>query len=180
MEHIPSETLQKVIALREANGLEATAEALYEDLAKSKCKWTLIETPRYRRAGKSPIYISGKYLTAVGVCPATGEKDEGRKGAAARTPRAASTQAAGAKPEAKIDETVFYKVLHGRGFPVKITQDLLTGELETQLPTSITQLGLKFAPIPQNASDIHITQTSPQVQVAMPLDKFLELAGIKA
>ncbi|MBB5351577.1 hypothetical protein HNR46_001814 [Haloferula luteola] len=175
MDTIPSDTLQQVIALRAENGLEANESAVYDDLAKSKCKWTLAETPRYRQAGRSPIFISGKYLTATGICPATGEKDDR---APKTSTRAASTSSA-SKPESKIDETVFYKVLHGKGFSVKITQDLLSGALETQVPASITNLGLKFAPMPSNATDIHVVQTSPQVQVSMPLDKFLELAGIK-
>lgn len=81
---------------------------------------------------------------------------------------------------AKVDEGAFYKVLHGKGFPVKITQDLLTGEIQTQLPDAIRKLELKFGAIPANASGIHVTQTSPQIQIAMPLDRFLELAGIRA
>ena len=79
----------------------------------------------------------------------------------------------------RIDEAAFYKVLHGKGFPVKISQDLLTGEIETSVPESITKLGLQFSAIPANASGIHVTQTSPQIQVAMPLEKFLEIAGIR-
>ena len=75
---------------------------------------------------------------------------------------------------------MFYKVLHGKGFPVKITQDLLTGEIQTQIPDSIKKLDLQFSSLPANASAIHVTQTSPQIQVSMPLDKFLELAGIRA
>ena len=178
MDKIPSDTLAQVIELRKKNGLEATEAAVYADLEKSKCKWTLKDTPRYRRAGDSPIWVSGKYLSSYGTCPASGEADE--KGS--KSPKA--TRAAGPKSSpaavSKVDESVFYKVLHGKGFPVKITQDLLTGEIRTQIPEAIQKLDLQFGPIPANSSATYVTQTSPQIQVAMPLDKFLELAGIRA
>lgn len=176
MEKIPSDTLKEILALRSENGLEATESALYADLTKSKAKWTLEETPRYRRAGRSPLYVSGKYLTATGVCPATGEADGKEK----KVKTANASQSRSASGGQKVDETTFYKVLHGKGFNVKISQNLLTNELDTEVPASITKLGLKFGQIPANATDIHVIQTNPQVQVAMPLDKFLELAGIKA
>jgi hypothetical protein len=177
METIPSDTLAKILELRQANGLEATEAAVYADLEKSKCKWTLTDTPRYRRAGASPLWVSGKYLSSYGSCPATGEADQGRTGAP-KAPRAAAPKAAAAS-SAKIDEAAFYKVLHGKGFPVKISQDLLTGEIETSVPEAITRLGLQFSTIPANASGIHVTQTSPQIQVSMTLEKFLEIAGIR-
>ncbi len=177
METIPSDTLAKILELRQANGLEATEAAVYADLEKSKCKWTLVDTPRYRRAGASPLWVSGKYLSSYGTCPATGEPDQGR-GGAAKAPRAAAPKAPAAL-SSKIDEAAFYKVLHGKGFPVKISQNLLTGEIETQIPDSISKLELQFSAIPANASAIHISQTSPQIQVAMPLEKFLEIAGIR-
>lgn len=177
METIPSDTLAKILELRQANGLEATEAAVYADLEKSKCKWTLVDTPRYRRAGASPLWVSGKYLSSYGSCPASGEPDQGRAGAAPKAPRAAAPKAA--LVTSKIDEAAFYKVLHGKGFPVKISQDLLTGEIETSVPESITKLGLQFSAIPANASGIHVIQTTPQIQVAMPLEKFLEIAGIR-
>ena len=163
--------------MRLANGLEATESAVYADLEKSKCKWTLTDTPRYRRAGASPLWISGKYLSSYGTCPASGEADQGRgKVTVART---SAPKPVAAPVMSKVDESVFYKVLHGKGFAVKITQDLLSGEIQTQIPEPIRKLELQFGAIPGNASGIHITQTSPQIQVAMPLDKFLELAGIR-
>lgn len=173
MDQIPAETMTKVLALRAENGLEATEAAVYADLEKSKCKWTLEDTPRYRRAGRSPIYISGKYLSSYGTDPATGEADSKEKKVKAAVAVEVSA------PAARADESVFYKVLHAKGFPVKVTQDLLTGEIQTQVPESIRRLELSFGPIPSNASGVHVTQTSPQIQVAMPLDKFLELAGIR-
>lgn len=172
METIPQETLSKVLELRGKNGLVATEAAVYADLEKSKCKWTLTDTPRYRRAGASPIWVSGKYLSSYGTCPATGEADQGRSS----TPRASKSAPRSAS---KPDEGVFYKVLHGKGFPVKITQDLLSGEIQTELPESIRKLDLQFSATPANAAGIHVTQTSPQIQVSMSLDKFLELAGIR-
>ena len=178
METIPSETLSRILELRRANGLEATESAVYADLEKSKCKWTLTDTPRYRRAGASPLWISGKYLSSYGTCPASGEADQGRGKVA--VPRTATPKPAAAPVVSKVDESVFYKVLHGKGFSVKITQDLLSGEIQTQIPEPIRKLELQFGAIPANASGIHVTQTSPQIQVAMPLDKFLELAGIRA
>lgn len=180
METIPSETLSRILELRRANGLEATETAVYADLEKSKCKWTLTDTPRYRRAGASPLWISGKYLSSYGTCPASGEADQGRGKAAARETKPTAPKPVAAPVAGKVDEAVFYKVLHGKGFAVKITQDLLTGEIQTQIPESIRRLDLRFGAIPGNASGIHVTQTSPQIQVAMPLDKFLELSGIRA
>lgn len=180
METIPSETLSRILELRQANGLEATEAAVYADLEKSKCKWTLTDTPRYRRAGASPLWVSGKYLSSYGTCPASGEADQGRGKAVPRVAKASAPKPASAPVAGKVDEAVFYKVLHGKGFAVKITQDLLTGEIQTQIPEPIRKLELQFGAIPGNASGIHITQTSPQIQVAMPLDKFLELAGIRA
>ena len=180
METIPSDTLAKILELRQANGLEATEAAVYADLEKSKCKWTLVDTPRYRRAGASPLWVSGKYLSSYGTCPASGEADQGRVGAAPKAARTASSPKASAPAVAsKIDEAAFYKVLHGKGFPVKISQNLLTNEIETSIPDSISKLELQFSAIPTNASAIHISQTSPQIQVAMPLEKFLEIAGIR-
>jgi hypothetical protein len=179
METIPSDTLAKILELRTANGLEATESAVYADLEKSKCKWTLTDTPRYRRAGASPLWISGKYLSSYGSCPATGEADQGR-GGVAKAPRAATPKpAAAASVASKIDESAFYKVLHAKGFAVKITQDLLTGKIETQVPDAITKLDLQFSAIPANAAGIHVSQTSPQIQISMPLDRFLEIAGIR-
>lgn len=179
METIPSEILSRILELRRSNGLEATEAAVYADLEKSKCKWTLVDTPRYRRAGASPLWVSGKYLSSYGSCPASGEADRGRDKAVPRVARASVQSAVAAPVASKIDESVFYKVLHGKGFAVKITQDLLSGEIQTQIPESVRKLELQFGPIPGNASGIHVTQTSPQIQVAMPLDKFLELAGIR-
>lgn len=178
MHTIPNDTLAEVLELRKANGLEATEAAVYADLEKSKCKWTLVDTPRYRKAGRSPIWVSGKYLSSYGSCPATGEKDSRE----AKKPRASATASAPAKAAdtSRVDEAVFYKVLHGKGFPVKITQDLLTGEIQTQIPDSVRRLNLQFGEMPTNATEVHVVQTSPQIQVSMSLDKFLELAGIRA
>ena len=176
---IPAETLKTILALRKENGLEATEAALLTDLEKSKAKWTLVETPRYRRAGRSPVFISGKYLTAARIDPATGEADGAEKEAIAKSGNRVGNGRPTA-PTQKIDETAFYRALHGKGFAVKISQDLLTGEVETQLPAEITKLGLQFGAIPQSAKTVHVTQTSPQVQVSMSLETFLELAGIKA
>lgn len=176
MQTIPSETLAKVLELRTRHGLEATEAAVYADLEKSKCRWTLEETPRYRQAGESPIWVSGKYLSSYGTCPASGEADQGRAGAATRAAKPASRAQA---PSSQPDESVFYKVLHGKGFPVKITQDLLTGEINSEVPPAIRDLNLQFGAIPANASGVHVTQTSPQIQVSMSLDKFLEVAGIR-
>lgn len=52
--------------------------------------------------------------------------------------------------------------------------------LRSKVPASITNLDLQFSSIGSNALGVHVIQTSPQIQVAMPLDRFLELAGIKA
>ena len=94
MSKIPADTLKVILELRAENGLDATEESVYADLAKSKAKWTLEETPRYRRAGRSPLYVSGKYLSSYGTDPATGEADGGN----GKKPKAASTPPAGVMP----------------------------------------------------------------------------------
>lgn len=175
MEKIPAETMEAALKLRAANGLEATKEALVADLEKSGASWKLEETLRYRKAGASPFYISGRYLTAYGTCPATGEKDTKEKKAKAGT---ASTPRA-IPADGKINEEAFYKVLHAKGFKIKISRDLLTNEIETVIPESISKLELKFSAIPANTSAVHVTQTTPQIQVSLTLEKFLELAGIR-
>jgi len=180
MAKIPSDTLKHILELRTENGLEATEAAVYADLEKSKAKWVLVETPRYRRAERSPLFLSGKYLSSYGTDPTTGEKDAKAATASAKKEGSGTaTSVRGGKTAPKIDETAFYKVLHGKGFRVKISQNLLTGELETQIPSSISKLDLQFASIPANSTGVHVTQTTPQIQVAMPLDKFLEFSGIK-
>lgn len=79
-----------------------------------------------------------------------------------------------------ISETAFIKVMAGRGFDFQRLRNELTGEIVKDVrDPKIDKLGLKFSPIPKNAEGIHVTQTSPQIQVSMSLDKFLELAGIK-
>jgi hypothetical protein len=174
MKNIPAEMLSNILELRKMNGLTATEDAVYSDLTKSKCKWTTVDTPRYRRAGASPLWISGKYLSSYVNCPATGEADQGRVKPPTRNGKASSS------PIPKADEEVFYKVLHGKGFPIKITKDLLSGEIQSQVPDAIRKLNLQFGSIPLNASDIHVIQTSPQIQIAMSLDKFIEISGIRA
>lgn len=171
---IPPNTLEKILELRRQNGLVATPEALESSLDAAKCKWTLVETPRYRLAGASPIYISGKYLTQAGICPATGEKDGGSS-----LKRSVSRgQSNGATAPAPSEET-FYRVLHGKGFNVKITKDLLTGEIKEELPREIAAIGFQFGVLPPRADGIYVTQTTPQIQVSMSLDKFLEIARLK-
>lgn len=175
---IPADTLKTIIALRKENGLDASENAVKAAL--DTVKWNLEETPRYRRAGRSPIYLPGKYLTAKTVDPVTGESDSHAAVKAQRATRVKGDEGGhGLAAKGKVEETQFYRVLHGKGFPVKITQDVLTGELETKIPASIEKLGLQFGSIPANGEGIYITQTSPQIQVSLPLDKFLEIAGIK-
>lgn len=134
-----------------------------------------------RRAGESPIFLPGKFLTAKGTDPVTGESDsQAPKKAKARGVEGNSNgNGQSGNGGSKVEETQFYRVLHGKGFSIKMTEDILTGERETQVPASIENLGLQFGSIPANAEGIYITQTSPQIQVSMPLDKFLEIAGIK-
>jgi hypothetical protein len=180
---IPADTLKEILALRKENGLDATESAAKAAL--DTVKWVLTETPRYRKAGRSPIYLPGKYLTAKSVDPVTGEVDSqaavkaGQKSSSGGQGGTVVGNGRAAGKDQKVDETQFYRVLHGKGFAVKITQDILTGELESQVPPSIEKLGLQFGSIPANAEGIYVTQTSPQIQVSMPLDKFLEIAGIK-
>jgi len=173
MDNIPAATIEAALKLRAANGLEATKEALLADLEKSGASWKLEETLRYRKAGESPFYISGRYLTANGIDPATGEKD-------GKEPKPAKRNAGKAEEaNGKVNEEAFLRVLHGKGFAVKVSKNLLTGEIEREVPQAIEKLGLRFGSAPARTEEIHVSQTSPQIQVTLALDKFLELAGIK-
>lgn len=178
MDTIPAAILKEITALRSANGLEPTEAATLSDLAKSKAKWATTETPRYRKAGRSPIFVSGKYLTSAGFCPATGEADN--QGEGKPSTKSATRLSRRAVPDGKnVDEITFYKILYRKGFEVKLSQNLLSNEVEIDVPPSISKLGLRFGEIPANASEVYVTQTSPQVQISMSLDKFLELALLK-
>jgi hypothetical protein len=175
---IPANTLKEIIALRKENGLDASEAAAKADLA--KVKYQLEETPRYRKAGRSPLFLPGKMLTSKGIDPVTGEKEaEGGKKTKLSSGGNRVGNGRSAVGTQAVDETAFYKVLHGKGFAIKMSQDLLTGELDTQVPAAIKKLDLRFGAIPSNADGVHITQTSPQIQISLPLDKFLELTGIK-
>ncbi|MEI7927899.1 MAG: hypothetical protein WCH40_05060 [Verrucomicrobiales bacterium] len=180
MLNIPEPTLSRILELRTKNGLKATPEALEASMSAAKCKWTLEDTPRYRLAGESPIYISGKYLTQAGICPATGEKDGGRSSrpVGVKTPKPAKIE--NSAIATANSEEAFFRVLHAKGFGIKISRDLLTGEITKEVPRAIGDLGLQFSAIPVRTDSLHVIQTSPQIQVAMSLDKFLELAKIKA
>lgn len=179
MSKISSAALPKVLELRKKNGLEATEEAANADLEASGAKWTEAETPRYRAAGESPIYISGKYLTKAGVDPSTGEKDAGRANAPAPAAGAKKGRKAAASTS-KVDEREFYLALHKKGFKVAILRNEITGELTSEIPAAIKALDLQFGGEPSKATDsIHISQTAPQILVTLTLDKFLELAKIK-
>lgn len=177
MSDIPQEILSDALQLREKNGLIASESELRKDLEKSKAAWTVHDTPRYRRAGNSPIYISGKYLTKAGVCPATGEQDSGRKtGVTKASPKAKQESPAAA---GEINRSAFYRVLHAKGFKVAILRDEISGEVKEEIPQSIAALGLKFQAIPRNAEKaIYVTQTNPQIQVSMSLEQFLEIARL--
>lgn len=177
MSDIPHEILSKALALREKNGLPASEAALREDLQQSKAAWTVNDTPRYRRAGESPIFISGKYLTKIGVCPATGERDGGRNGVA--KPVAAKAKAEAPLVKGEINRSAFYRVLHAKGFKVAILRDEISGEVKEEIPQAIAALGLKFETMPRNAEKgIYVSQTNPQIQVSMTLDQFLEIARL--
>lgn len=79
------------------------------------------------------------------------------------------------------DASVFVREMAERGFKYVRHLDGITGELvKKEDDPQIEKLGLQFGAIPKSETDgIYITQTSPQIQVAMSWDKFLELAGIK-
>ena len=172
---IPEDAMEKILELRKKNGLVPTAEAVIEDITAAKTKFTLKETPRYRRAGDSPLYIAGKYLTSHrGVCPATGEREASRGDFAS-----ASTSSA---KEQVISEDAFVKVLAGKGFKFTRLVNTITGEVvKEESDPKIARLNLAYQPIPNNAdhSKVYVQRTTPQIQVSMTLDRFLELAGIK-
>lgn len=104
-----------------------------------------------------------------GTCPECGHQF---------LPKAKKAEAT--QTDGEISETAFIKVLAGRGFDFQRLRNELTGEIVKDIKDpKIEKLGLKFSPIPKNSDEIHVTQTSPQIQISMSLDKFLEVAGIK-
>lgn len=177
---ITGKILDKALELREKNGLAPTKEALMADLNAAGAKYTTQPTPRYRAAGESPIFISGKYLTAKGgLCPATGET-EGQKGAAKQARRPLPTPGTAAVSE--ISEEACIRVLAGKGFKFIRLVNSLTGEVvKEETDPKINKLNLVFTQIPKNAAPdrVYVTQTSPQIQVSMSLDRLLDLVGIK-
>jgi hypothetical protein len=82
----------------------------------------------------------------------------------------------------EISETAFVKVIAGKGFKYVHLVNTLTGEVvKEEKDPKIEKLDLQFSAIPRNSDGaIHVTQTSPEIQITMNLEKFLELAGIKA
>jgi hypothetical protein len=112
------------------------------------------------------------------VCPNPdcGHKFVKADKAARPTPRATSTNT----PAATIDQVQFIKVMIGKGWKYEKMVNAFTDEvIKETVPPQIEKLGLKFEAIPKNADGVYITQTNQQIQVAMPLDKFLEIAGLK-
>ena len=166
--------MKQMLALRKKNGLAPTQEALFADVAAARTKYTLKETARYRRAGDSPLYVAGKYLTAHnGVCPATGERE---------SQRADTTSNVTPNSEPTISQDAFVKVLAGKGFQFTRLVNTITGEIvKEESDPKIARLNLAYQSIPQNADHdkIYVQRTTPQIQVSMTLDRFLEIAGLK-
>lgn len=80
----------------------------------------------------------------------------------------------------KIEVSIFVREMAERGFKYIRHVDGITGKLvRNEDDPQIEKLDLQFEAIPRTADGIHVTQTSPQIQVSMSLDKFLELTGIK-
>jgi uncharacterized OB-fold protein len=78
------------------------------------------------------------------------------------------------------DEDSFIKAMVELGFKYIRHVDSLTGEIvKSEDDPKIEALGLRFSQIPLIAENVHITQTKPQIQIAMSLEKFFELVGIK-
>lgn len=85
--------------------------------------------------------------------------------------------------ESVISEEALIKVLAAKGFKFTRLVNALTGEVvEEKTDPKIDKLNLVYRAIPTSRADsvaVYVTQTSPQIQVAMTLDKLLELAGIR-
>lgn len=147
--------------------------------------------PAKKTATKSKSTNSEKPLSAgqgKKFCPSCGEIIAARSSTCPKcsaiippkNKKAPSDASKAPSPAKAIDEKAFIRVCAGKGFKfVRMINDL-TGELvKEETDPKIDKLALKFAGIPSNADGIYITQTSPQVQVSMSFDRFLEVAGIK-
>jgi len=103
------------------------------------------------------------------------------KAAKAEAEAAARKAATPQVNEVKIDANALIKVLAARGFKFMRLRNELTGEIvREESDPKIDGLHLKYAPIPTNAPNgIYVIQTSNQIQFAMNLDTFLEVAKLK-
>lgn len=109
-------------------------------------------------------------------CPHCGHIKEPKEKKASGTAEAKATD----KAPATIDQMQFIRVMINKGWKYEKMVNAFTNEvIKETVPPQIEKLGLTFEAIPKNADGVYITQTSPQIQVAMPLDKFLEIAGLK-
>jgi hypothetical protein len=130
--------------------------------------------------GRKQCPSCAKYISARSeVCPDPEcqhvFQPSGKAASNPKTPRAAKASSS------EISETAFIKELAGKGFKYVHMVNTLTGEvMKEEKDPKIEKLGLKFSDIPKNShGEIFVTQTSPEIQVSMKLDKFLEIAGIK-
>lgn len=75
------------------------------------------------------------------------------------------------------------KVLAGKGFKFTRLVNSLTGEVvEEKSDPKFKEVNFVYRDIPTSRAEhdcIYVIQTSPQIQVAMTLEKFLKVAGIK-
>ena len=103
------------------------------------------------------------------------------KAAKAEAEAAARKAAMAQVNQVKIDANALIKVLAARGFKFMRLRNELTGEIvREESDPKIDGLHLKYAPIPTNAPNgIYVIQTSNQIQFAMNLDTFLEVAKLK-
>lgn len=144
---------------------------------------------------KPPFIPSDKPSPGAGYkkCPACHGYVRGPKTAtcpgcnAVFTPKTA--RAAKEKPDAGvsignalvgINRDAVLKVLAGKGFKISRLVDTITGEIhEEKIDPKIEALGLQFKAVGQHIDAIHVTQTTPQIQVTLTLEKLLDLARIK-
>lgn len=166
---------QQVMELRAKNGLSTAEADLIADLAKVRVSED--PYPRMRKAGNSPLFVMGKSITANGMkCPITGELDTTERPVAKPSTRGAR-KSSEVTSEADSKEK-FYRVLHNRGYAIRVSKDLITGEVREEIPANLAEMNFKFQTPGSNIEGVYISQVSPQIQVTMNLDKFLELARL--
>jgi len=126
--------MEKILALRQKNGLSATKEAVMQVLQSTDFTYSWSKKRGHRKVGGSPIGINKDYLEAHSACPVTGE--------VFRLAGDATTQTAALSGAESLLALASY--LRSKSFNVNSVTDDFTQERQLTLPPEIEALNPKF------------------------------------